>query len=353
MVLEETFKLSIELHPDLTAKVLSKLNHLRIWPFCTTRIHEDVAEVTLKFGDKDLRLKVKVSASKVGERRIIRYEGEGIARLLVEYVVYPSDSKSIVEGRVLLISDPVLEDAVAPALKNFVKELFSSISRDLSKVKAETTIPPTASAVLKHIMSEEPIFVGQGKQRVNIMRFFERDLGFELVKSPELEEGYKVVYGHPRGRYTAEVHFGRISLKDHHIEFGRGRFKHDYPTAPLAELLLERLQYHIPSYEVLIDTLMLLLAHDVCEKDKEECINGKQIAKHLTDDWKYWNDVTTNLNKIKELAEQLLSEKLLSKDQHDRIVERVNKLLKIIEKTSKSRHWVRGLLGFSMGERKE
>ena len=261
--------------------------------------------------------------------------------MLIEYVVHPTNGKSAIEGRVLVISDPALEDTISASLPEFVKELASSILNDLKKAKAEITIPATASAVLKHITSARPIFVGHGRQRVNVMRLFEKDLGFTLVKSPELESGFKVIYEHPRGKYIAEVHFGRISLKDHDVEFGRGRFKHDYPTAPLAELLLERLQHRNASYEVLVDALILLLAHDVCEKDKEECINGRQIAKHLSDDWDYWHDVTTNLNKVKELAQQFLSEGLLSKEQHDLIVKRVDKLLEIIEKEPKSRYWLK------------
>ena len=344
MVLEESFRLSAELRPDLTAKILSKLDHVKIWPSCAAKIFEDRAEVTLQLGDRALSLRLKVSSSEVGERRVVRYEGEGDARLLIEYGVYPSDSKSAIEGRVLIISDPVLEDTIASSLPEFVKGLANSILEDLRKAKAEMTLPPTASAVLKHITSSRPIFVGRGRQRVNIMRFFEKELGFTLVKSPELESGFKVIYEHPRGKYIAEVHFGRISLKDHDVEFGRGRFKHDYPTAPLAELLLERLQHRNASYEILVDALILLLAHDVCEKDREECINGKQIAKHLSDDWEYWHDVTTNLSKVKELAKQFLSEGLLTKEQYDLIVKRADKLLEMIEKEPKSRYWLKRAL---------
>jgi len=32
MVLEESFKLSADLRPDLTAKILSRIAHVKIWP---------------------------------------------------------------------------------------------------------------------------------------------------------------------------------------------------------------------------------------------------------------------------------------------------------------------------------
>jgi len=340
-VLEEVFRLRVELSPSLTAKILSRLEHVGVWPSLTShKVLEDRAEAVLDLGGRAFSLRLRNSSIRVGDRDVIRYEGEGDARLLIEYVIHPvSNDVSDIECRVLMITDPTLEDAVAPSFREFTRSLANAVLNDLNRAREESTIPPTASATLKHIASSRQLFVGHGGQRVSIMRFFEKDLGFIPVKSPELESGFKVIYEHPRGRYVAEVHFGRLSLKDHDVEFSSGRFNIDYPTAPLAELLLERLQHRNADYETLVDALILLLAHDVCESDREECINGKQIAKHLTDDWEYWRDVTTNIGRVKELASTLLSEGLITKEQHDVIVERANKLLKIIEKEPKTRYW--------------
>lgn len=364
MVLQEMFEFSIDLSCDVIAKYLAKLDHVKIWPNSETKVAEDKHEVTIRLKDKELVLKVGMKAIESGKRRVIRFEGEGglglltglgtmvstrlfrysvgeTLRFMVEYVVEPSgDESTKVRGSVLLISDPLIEESLAEELAKYAKMLQEALKKDLELLKSEMSAM-TATPLLKHMVSSNVVFVGYGRQRANIMRFFERDLGFDPIKTPELGRGFKVAYEHPKRKYVVDIHFGRVVLKDHDVEFDRGRFRHDFPTAPLAELLLERLQYRNPSYEVLVDALVLLLAHDVCEKDREECINGKQIAKHLSNDWEYWRDVTSNLSKVRDLAEALRSKGVLSKEQRDRIVERVNKLLKIIEKEPKSRAWVK------------
>jgi len=90
----------------------------------------------------------------------------------------------------------------------------------------------------------------------------------------------------------------------------------------------------------LIDLMVLFKAHDVCEADAKECINGDYIASILSDDWGFWYDATNNLAKLKSLAEQLANEALIEHGTAKTILDRVDKLLSMIETRPKTKKWI-------------
>ncbi len=130
----------------------------------------------------------------------------------------------------------------------------------------------------------------------------------------------------------SDVFYDKLSFC-HDIPF-EGRLEKDYPTIPLAELLLEKMQIVKINEKDIIDTIVLLAEHDVGESDKET-ININVIAKLLAKDWGFYYTVTTNLKKVDEF---LSSYNIPENDKKDAKM-RIEKLIDAIEKEPKSMAW--------------
>ncbi|MFX1561305.1 MAG: hypothetical protein ACFFBL_12015, partial [Promethearchaeota archaeon] len=120
----------------------------------------------------------------------------------------------------------------------------------------------------------------------------------------------------------------------HKIEYKK-RLEIDSPTVPLAELLLQKMQIVKISEKDIIDTTMLLLAHDLGESDADT-INAKHIADILSKEWGFYYTVTTNLKKVASLMREF---DVLEEKDKDIVGNRIDKLLKILDDKPKSRSW--------------
>lgn len=160
--------------------------------------------------------------------------------------------------------------------------------------------------------------------------------------------GHKLVYGltgdrkifmRPDGM-KVDVFFDKLSMC-HTIDFEK-RLRVDYPTVPLAELLLEKMQIVKITEKDLKDVSVLLLEHEVADSDKDT-INGAYIAKLLSKDWGFHYTTMTNLDKSEERSRQFdaitAAEKAI-------IHERIGELRKLIADEPKSMAWkVRAVTG--------
>jgi hypothetical protein len=126
----------------------------------------------------------------------------------------------------------------------------------------------------------------------------------------------------------------------HPIELSK-RLDVDYPTIPLADLLLEKLQIVQLNEKDVKDAIVLLRAHDVGDVDKET-INIGYIAELLSKDWGFYYTFTTNLGKIKEYV----SRSDVLADQRADLVAKIDGISKRIEDQPKSTGWkVRARVG--------
>lgn len=132
---------------------------------------------------------------------------------------------------------------------------------------------------------------------------------------------------------TVDVFLDKLEMC-HDIDF-KGRLEADYPTIPLAEMLLEKLQIVQINEKDVKDVIVLLREHDISDKDLE-AINAKYIAKLLSDDWGFYYTATMNLNRIKSLLDHYIE---LVEDDKKYIEGRIDNLLKIIEEEPKSLRW--------------
>jgi len=176
-------------------------------------------------------------------------------------------------------------------------------------------------------------FMTLGKDRKNIIKFFEEQ-GYNIDPQVATLFGYKRhIYRNPKLGIYIDVFFDKLEMC-HTIDFTK-RLEIDYPTIPLADLLLEKMQIVKINEKDIKDSIVLLRAHAIGENDKN-LVNAKYIAELLAKDWGFWYTVTTNLKKLKAFLQRY--DTLTSKDRED-VSEKVKKILDYIDKEPKTMGW--------------
>jgi len=182
-----------------------------------------------------------------------------------------------------------------------------------------------------------------GKQRGDIVKLFEKELKFSynvLMKAVFMNK--RLIYFHPKNHYQVDIFFDKLEFS-HDVVFGdkpgKGRLDLDYPTITLTDLVLEKIQIHQINLKDIVDLIIILYGHDISYKDEREYINGKYIAEILADDWGFWYDAVTNLNKVKFFTDKFHNEDKLTKEEKELITNRLSKLVKIIDEEPKTKKW--------------
>ena len=177
-------------------------------------------------------------------------------------------------------------------------------------------------------------YVSLGKYMSALPRFFS-ELGYQLNKE-EAEYtillGRYIFYSNKNPRLHVDIFFDKLEMC-HTIDFTK-RLEIDAPTISLADLMLEKLQIVEINEKDIKDVIIVLLEHDIGDEDKET-INSKYIADSLSDDWGFYYTTTVNLKKVRAFLDQYK----LSDDQRSEAKEKIDKLLDVIERRSKSFSW--------------
>ena len=158
-----------------------------------------------------------------------------------------------------------------------------------------------------------------------------------------------MVYENPQNKLHVDLFFNRLEYS-HDVIFGEkpgsGRLELDYPTITLEDIVLEKLQPHQMGRKDAIDLIVLLMGHDVKEQNSKDAVGGGYVGRVLSDDWGFWYDVTTNLDKVRNLARELANQNGLLLRQCDTVIGRISELSKIISNTPKTKKWnVRARVG--------
>jgi hypothetical protein len=162
--------------------------------------------------------------------------------------------------------------------------------------------------------------------------FLENGYELRVTSIASVAARRRIFYDKQNG-FSIDIFLDRLEMC-HDIDF-KGRLELDYPTIPLAEMLLEKLQIVQINEKDVKDVIILLREHEIGDKD-EETINAKYIAKLLADDWGFYYTATTNLNKIKKLLDHY--NELVENDKK-LIEDKIDGLLNIIEGEPKSLGW--------------
>jgi hypothetical protein len=179
-------------------------------------------------------------------------------------------------------------------------------------------------------------FVSYSSDEERIERLFTGLLGYQPVRAaltPGLFAGRCMFVDKSGVRPHVDVFLDRLEM-NHIIDF-KGRLERDYPTIPLAELLLEKAQIVKINEKDIKDLIVLLLEHDVGEGD-EETINMQRIVGIMAGDWPFYYTTTMNLNKMKSLLPKY---DVLTDEQRTHVASKIDKLLQAIENEPKSFKW--------------
>ncbi len=201
---------------------------------------------------------------------------------------------------------------------------------------------------LERLGKGKPVFtdldlIGYKKQRRDIRKFFEGTLKFTPDRYINSLFGWRRnIFYHPKGAYYVDVFFSKLEFS-HDVVFGekpgKGRLELDYPTITLTDVVLEKVQIHDINMKDIVDLIVLFNGHGVAERDEKELVNGKYIAKVLSDDWGFWYDATNNLEKVKGFASKFRDEGKIRDEEAERVVSRIDLLLEMINGEPKTKKW--------------
>ena len=143
----------------------------------------------------------------------------------------------------------------------------------------------------------------------------------------------RLIFYNSSKKVNIDVFLDQLSMC-HVINF-KNRLEADYPTIPLAELLLEKMQIVEINAKDLKDTLILFLGHDLGIGDNE-VINEQLILQLLSNDWGYYYTVTTNLKKV---IDYVGTTAIVTESQKKLIEDRIRRLIQEIDDNPKSLKW--------------
>ncbi|MHA2004945.1 MAG: hypothetical protein ACW960_12670 [Candidatus Thorarchaeota archaeon] len=176
-------------------------------------------------------------------------------------------------------------------------------------------------------------YVAYEKQTSKIEKFLESQNYSRKMLSFSFALGGRMIFTNNADGRHIDVFLDRLEMC-HKIEYKK-RLEVDKPTVPLAELLLQKMQIVKISEKDIIDTTMLILAHDIGEND-DNIINAKYISEILSKDWGFYHTVTTNLKKVATLMSKF---EVLKEEEKKTVNDRIDELLRIFEDKPKSRGW--------------
>jgi hypothetical protein len=180
------------------------------------------------------------------------------------------------------------------------------------------------------------------KSREEVKRVME-SLGYSKRPSTmSTSASQRQIYFHPKGWFYIDVFWDELKAANHPISF-RGRLEIDPVSIPLADLLLEKLQIVSFSRKDMIDTLLLLKAHTVAEREEPETISIDRVSRVLSRDWGFWYTVTTNLQGIREYVKKM---SILPAQEASDLSSKVEKLFHVTNSVHKSLRWkLRAVVG--------
>ncbi len=173
-------------------------------------------------------------------------------------------------------------------------------------------------------------FVTYGKYGPKICSLL-RELGYEVKRDMLIHEG-RFFFHEPNSGVKVDVFLDKLRMS-HIINF-KDRLEVDYPTIPLAELTLEKLQIAKIMEKDLKDLAVLLLTYEVGADDK--AINGSYIAKLLADDWGFHYTVMGNL----ETLRNFLARVNMPEEGKSNILEKISRLSLAIDHEPKTLKWL-------------
>ncbi len=176
-------------------------------------------------------------------------------------------------------------------------------------------------------------FVAYGKQRNEL---------YEFAQSRGYKTDPRFLYQFGKTRHIffggrvpmVEIFYDQLEM-NHTVPY-KGRLEVDFPTTPLAELMMQKLQVVKINEKDIKDLIVLIRAHEVGQDDKEKINLAVFDFVDMFNDWGWYYTATMNLNKVKKFAYEYPQ---LSQQDKQIVGERVDRMLSHVDTKPKSFKW--------------
>jgi hypothetical protein len=181
------------------------------------------------------------------------------------------------------------------------------------------------------------------KQRSNLHKFLEDTLGYRVDGYAILMHGRdRTILHHSEGKYSIDVFFDKLRYS-HEIHFGSnpddGRLSLDPVTISPTDLVLEKTQIHEINEKDIKDLVTLFASCEVSDQEGRGKISRKHVGNVLADDWGFWYDANSNLDKVIHFAQKYREDGKLDSERLKVILTRINDLKMTINETPKTKQW--------------
>jgi len=185
-------------------------------------------------------------------------------------------------------------------------------------------------------------FAAYSAQRNQIRKLFKEN-GYVINDNALLMYGNsRLIFTHPVKGYSVDIFFDRLHYS-HDVLFGQkpdsGRLHLSSVTLSAADLVLEKLQIHEINEKDIKDLIVIFAANTIGKTDGEGTVNGLYIAQVLADDWEFWFEATTNLDKVGQFLDKYHREGLIDGNEQVTVSTRIEELRNLIGTQPKTHKW--------------
>ena len=185
--------------------------------------------------------------------------------------------------------------------------------------------------------------MGYSKTPQDKLNMLFKELGYEPIRALGWHAAIRDIFVNERGLHV-DV-FRDVLSFSHQISF-MGRLELDFPTIPLVDLLLEKLQIARITAKDLFDVVVLLLEHDIDGDDDRERIDIGRITSIWTRDWGFHYTGKTNLEKARSYVDEM---PMLGNHEKEVVRSRIDEIVQHVEAAPKSLRWkLRSTIGTRM-----
>jgi hypothetical protein len=185
--------------------------------------------------------------------------------------------------------------------------------------------------------------MGYSKTSLDKLDAVFKELGYEPIRSLSWHSATRDIYVN-KEKLFVDV-FRDVLPYCHPISFIE-RLELDFPTIPLVDLLLEKVQIVEINAKDLFDIVILLLEHELKDTKAPDTIDLGRITSLWSNDWGFYYTGTTNLKKSLTYLNDMT---VLDAEQKKSVTDKVNYLLERVEAQPKTLSWkLRAKIGTKM-----
>ena len=175
-------------------------------------------------------------------------------------------------------------------------------------------------------------FAAYQKDSSKIAQIVERQ-GYDEDLTVTAFGGGRLVFNRRTDGMHCDIFLGKLEMS--HVLSFDGRLELDYPTAPLADLLLSKLQIFKLNEKDAVDTIVLLREHQL-GKGGKETIDLDYVSGLCSKYWGLWRTLTGNIQKVVAL---LPGYKTLPEADRVDVAAKLEQLSRALDLSPKSVSW--------------